>query len=299
MGRPPSPLPASQPPVPHHADLRRLDSDRRTARATLVLLLFALVWFAQSDFRILPDDWTRFVERATVRLAAVALTVWGILRLRRTADRLSYERVVFAVSVGSAACVLALNALRPYGGSLSMRAPMLWLLAFYGGLALPLRRQFIAPVAYTVGLILLRVTWSTSGVSGDVAGDMVVLVLTNVMGGLVAVGRERSIVAERSAWTDERSTRESLDRKAEELHRLQGAIPVCTHCRELSGGTAEWAPLANYVRDRSEVAFAHGICPSCAEKYLTPRRSAEHGVPSAEPRRQAGAGRTPGRRAGE
>lgn len=285
MGRPPSPLPAALPPLPHRADLRRLDSDRRTARATLALLLLALVWFAQSDIRILPDDWTRFVERVTVRLAAVALSVWGMLRLRRSVDRQDYERVVFAVSVGSAVCVLLLNALRPYGGSLSMRAPMLWLLAFYGGLALPLRLQFIAPVAYTLGLILLRVIWSTSGVSGDVAGDVVVLVLTNLMGGLIAVGRERSIVAERAAWTDERFTREALDRTAEELHRLQGAIPVCAHCRELSGGTGEWAPLANYVRDRSEVAFAHGICPSCAEKYLTPERSGEHAVPGTPPRR--------------
>lgn len=46
-----------------------------------------------------------------------------------------------------------------------------------------------------------------------------------------------------------------------------GLIPICYHCRRIRDDKGYWSQLEEYIRERSDAEFSHGLCPECAEKY--------------------------------
>lgn len=49
--------------------------------------------------------------------------------------------------------------------------------------------------------------------------------------------------------------------------RLQGIIPICSHCHSVRRDPATWQGLESYVAEHTEARFSHGICPSCLERH--------------------------------
>jgi len=47
---------------------------------------------------------------------------------------------------------------------------------------------------------------------------------------------------------------------------LEGILPVCASCKRIRDEKGNWHQIKEYVRDRTEAEFSHGICPECAEK---------------------------------
>lgn len=47
---------------------------------------------------------------------------------------------------------------------------------------------------------------------------------------------------------------------------LEGILPVCASCKKIRDDKGSWNNIEDYVRERSEAEFSHGICPECAEK---------------------------------
>lgn len=47
---------------------------------------------------------------------------------------------------------------------------------------------------------------------------------------------------------------------------LEGILPVCASCKKIRDDKGSWHQIEEYVRDRSDAEFSHGICPECAEK---------------------------------
>lgn len=57
--------------------------------------------------------------------------------------------------------------------------------------------------------------------------------------------------------------REAFD----QIKMLKGLLPICAHCKNIRDDQGYWHQLEEYVTSHSEVAFTHGICPVCAEKF--------------------------------
>lgn len=51
-----------------------------------------------------------------------------------------------------------------------------------------------------------------------------------------------------------------------EVRTLRGLLPICTACKSIRDENGAWQTIEQYVADRSEASFTHGICPSCIAK---------------------------------
>lgn len=49
------------------------------------------------------------------------------------------------------------------------------------------------------------------------------------------------------------------------LRYLEGLLHVCASCKKIEDASGIWQPIEVYVRDRTDAAFTHGVCPECAE----------------------------------
>lgn len=50
------------------------------------------------------------------------------------------------------------------------------------------------------------------------------------------------------------------------LKYLEGFLPICASCKKIRDDEGNWQQMEEYIRDRSEAEFSHGICPQCARK---------------------------------
>ena len=51
-----------------------------------------------------------------------------------------------------------------------------------------------------------------------------------------------------------------------EVKQLSGLLPICANCKKIRDDQGYWHQVENYVRERSEAEFTHGVCPDCARK---------------------------------
>ncbi len=47
---------------------------------------------------------------------------------------------------------------------------------------------------------------------------------------------------------------------------LRGLLPICASCKRIRDDTGYWKQLEDYISDRSEAQFTHGICSECSRK---------------------------------
>ncbi|EKD33843.1 MAG: hypothetical protein ACD_75C02577G0003 [uncultured bacterium] len=71
------------------------------------------------------------------------------------------------------------------------------------------------------------------------------------------------------------------------LKYLEGFLPICASCKKIRDDAGNWQQMEEYIGDRSEAKFSHGICPSCAKKLypdliLDPDRLRGQGKPSSK-----------------
>ncbi|MCK4658829.1 MAG: hypothetical protein KAV82_04840 [Phycisphaerae bacterium] len=50
------------------------------------------------------------------------------------------------------------------------------------------------------------------------------------------------------------------------IHYLEGFLHVCMFCKRIHLDD-EWIPIEEYISDRSEAVFSHGLCPDCKKKH--------------------------------
>lgn len=54
-----------------------------------------------------------------------------------------------------------------------------------------------------------------------------------------------------------------------EVKRLQGMLPICSHCKKIRTDDGFWKQVDQYVSENSETRFTHGLCPDCARRTYT------------------------------
>ncbi len=64
----------------------------------------------------------------------------------------------------------------------------------------------------------------------------------------------------------------ALQESTARIKRLEGLLPICCNCKKirLEGADAKvqesWIAVEQYIEDRTDAEFTHGMCPSCAAK---------------------------------
>jgi CRP-like cAMP-binding protein len=47
---------------------------------------------------------------------------------------------------------------------------------------------------------------------------------------------------------------------------LGGLLPICLNCKNIRDESGSWVRIEDYITDRSEADFTHGMCPDCMRK---------------------------------
>ncbi len=57
------------------------------------------------------------------------------------------------------------------------------------------------------------------------------------------------------------------DQSLAEVRVLRGLLPICAHCKSIRNTEGNWQSVEQYVSERSDARFSHGICPFCFQKH--------------------------------
>ncbi len=77
--------------------------------------------------------------------------------------------------------------------------------------------------------------------------------------------KKEELLARIETHLELKRTRENLQKALSLVKQLSGFLPICTQCKKIRDEQGDWHQLENYIRNRSEADFSHGICPECAE----------------------------------
>ena len=69
---------------------------------------------------------------------------------------------------------------------------------------------------------------------------------------------------------------EELKRAISEVRKLSGLLPICSSCKKIRDDSGYWEQIEEYISERSDAQFSHGLCPECIRK-LYPEYSDSHG----------------------
>lgn len=58
-----------------------------------------------------------------------------------------------------------------------------------------------------------------------------------------------------------------LEQARQEIQILSGMLPICMHCKSIRDDAGYWTRVEQYLSDRADVVFSHGICEACLQKY--------------------------------
>jgi len=73
-----------------------------------------------------------------------------------------------------------------------------------------------------------------------------------------------------------------LEEALSRVKQLQGLLPICSYCKKIRDDRNYWQQVEQYVTDRTEARFTHGICPTCYERHIKPELD---GLRGEEPRK--------------
>ncbi len=59
---------------------------------------------------------------------------------------------------------------------------------------------------------------------------------------------------------------EKLTKALAEVKTLSGLLPICASCKKIRDDSGYWEQIEEYVSERSNAQFSHGICPECMKK---------------------------------
>lgn len=54
-----------------------------------------------------------------------------------------------------------------------------------------------------------------------------------------------------------------LEKALSQVKLLSGFLPICASCKKIRDDKGYWNQIESYIRQHSEAAFSHSICPDC------------------------------------
>ena len=59
-----------------------------------------------------------------------------------------------------------------------------------------------------------------------------------------------------------------LQRTLSEVKVLRGILPICSYCQRIRDEGGGWTRLDQFVAERTQASFSHGVCPDCLRRVL-------------------------------
>ena len=91
--------------------------------------------------------------------------------------------------------------------------------------------------------------------------DENLLLMMGALGGQIGMFLSRKRMEEERA----RLVVELRDAMAN-IKSLRGLLPICASCKKIRDDSGAWNRIEDYIKERSEARFTHGICPECARQ---------------------------------
>lgn len=250
-----------------HVAALRLESERRLAIWATTLMLVPGVLFAYVDASIERNLQIVVVLHA-LRATLLVLWVLGLLLIRRAATRAALGRALFLLALAIVAFLAANAWLRPIDNWMPVRTMVLISIGTFVVYPYRFRHQLIAWTALMLSFAaLVQWHWVTMPPHERFASTMNLL-MAGALGMIVARNRaqldrdlDESLEREREAIT-------ARERAVADLRTLQGIIPICAYCHRVRSEEGAWGQLDEYVRERTDADFSHGMCPSCAREHF-------------------------------
>ncbi|PYS29544.1 MAG: response regulator [Acidobacteria bacterium] len=63
---------------------------------------------------------------------------------------------------------------------------------------------------------------------------------------------------------------ERIVRLQEHVRRLEGVLPTCMYCKKIRDDHNVWVGIEQYITQRTEASFSHGVCPECYQAVVKP-----------------------------
>lgn len=76
----------------------------------------------------------------------------------------------------------------------------------------------------------------------------------------------RDITDRKRSEEERKQLIQELQTALAEVKTLRGIIPICTQCKKVRDDDGYWQRVEQYIQERSDVLFTHGICDECAKK---------------------------------
>jgi phosphoserine phosphatase RsbU/P len=55
-----------------------------------------------------------------------------------------------------------------------------------------------------------------------------------------------------------------------EIRQLHSILPICSYCRRIRQDDDSWVSIEKHIKQKTDTAFSHGICPDCYESHVKP-----------------------------
>lgn len=81
----------------------------------------------------------------------------------------------------------------------------------------------------------------------------------------IEVGK-RLITLQNSLADHVQRLQEALD----QVKTLQGILPICAYCKKIRNDQQYWQQVEDYISNRTNATFSHGVCPDCMEIHVGP-----------------------------
>lgn len=244
-----------------------LAQDRGVYRTGIVLLAMPIILFAYSDF-VLYQTGPMFRLLCAVRLVFLAATVVVFFAMSRLANFNAADALLVVWSLLLCTVVIFINSTRPPTYIQHAMLDVLILMTLYFMFPLPSPLHAIAPIAFTLGNLIMMYVVKTS-ISPL---ETYVLIITYALGnalGLYTAGRMQRYRREHfRAFNQEQDLRVELEEALLNLKTLQGMLPICSHCKKIRDDQGSWTQMEHYIRSHSKADFTHGICPECIEEHF-------------------------------
>lgn len=59
----------------------------------------------------------------------------------------------------------------------------------------------------------------------------------------------------------------NLRQATTKIQKLNGLLPICSHCKKIRDDRGYWNEVEKYITDHSDAEFSHAICPGCLHQY--------------------------------
>ena len=81
----------------------------------------------------------------------------------------------------------------------------------------------------------------------------------------IALYKHKIEIEKKEAGEERKKLIHKLKEDLAEVNKLSGLLPICASCKKIRNEEGNWNQIEEYLSDRSEVKFSHGVCPECAK----------------------------------